>query len=242
MFRRLLVRAMRTLPPLVLGLLASVPPAAGHDVAFGHILRQNGQVIQHAFMGHAYGSIHVPIQAPSDQIDITFLDADSLEVTFGNPYTLRWVVIDTTVVQFQQVDDWSFVLTGGPAAGSTQLFLRIWEVDHAGYTSPGNPVIVENLIGIADGGVPERQALLQPPAPNPSRADILLKYELGVPGQVDLRIFDVTGRLVDILVHGQTAPGMHTARWDASQQPAGVYFVELATPGHVERRKVVRVE
>jgi hypothetical protein len=217
-------------------------PAAvrAHEAAVGHILRQNGEVIEHAFMGQVYGDIRVSVATVSDPIEVTFLDEDSLEVTFGNPYELRWVMIDTTVARYQPAGAWSFVLHGGPNPGTTQLFLRLWDVDHSAYTSPPNPVVVENRIGIAPGEAPAGEPFrLLPVVPNPFNPSTLVRYEVSTPSWIHLRVFDAQGRAVATLMRGQVPAGRHAVRWDAASRPSGVYFVELAGPGRSETRKIV---
>jgi hypothetical protein len=46
------------------------------------------------------------------------------------------------------------------------------------------------------------------------------------------------------VIHGDLTAGPHTAAWDGSdeqgvRQPAGVYFVEVATPQHRARVRAV---
>ena len=50
-----------------------------------------------------------------------------------------------------------------------------------------------------------------------------------------VRIFNVAGRLVRTAVEADLDPGPHVAVWDGRDehgflQPAGVYFIEVATP------------
>jgi hypothetical protein len=207
----------------------------------GHILRQDGEVIEHAFMGNVYGDIRLPAQSTSDLIDITFLDEDSLEVTVGDPFTLRWVVIDTMVVRFEQMGAWSFVLHGGQVPGTTQLFLRLWDVDHSAYTSPANPVIIEEPIGIAEPvAVPSHApVLLLPIVPNPVGPLARIGYELREPMSMTLRILDVNGRVLDLLADGHFPPGEHVLHWSSAGRPNGNYFVEMTTPLGRETRKLV---
>jgi hypothetical protein len=58
---------------------------------------------------------------------------------------------------------------------------------------------------------------------------------------VTLRVYDILGREVAILVDGVKAPGTFTARWDASGLPGGVYFYRLTGPGVNETRKKVLI-
>jgi hypothetical protein len=61
-------------------------------------------------------------------------------------------------------------------------------------------------------------------------------------GDVQLELFDVTGRNVRTLAAGKLAAGEHT-RWDGQTQghdvKAGVYFVRLRTPSRTFHSRVV---
>ena len=63
---------------------------------------------------------------------------------------------------------------------------------------------------------------------NPSHGSTSLHYYLPDPMEVDLRVFDVSGRTVAVLESGLLASGDHHATWNAHGAPAGVYFARLA--------------
>jgi hypothetical protein len=70
-------------------------------------------------------------------------------------------------------------------------------------------------------------------APNPFRPATEILFELAGPSRVELRIFDVSGRLVRRLVSGEVLPGgPRRVRWDGLDESgarlrAGVYFYRL---------------
>ena len=62
---------------------------------------------------------------------------------------------------------------------------------------------------------------------------------------VSLRIFDVSGRLIRVLVEGSKSGGRHAAAWDgrdAFDTPVapGVYFARLRSGRAIAARKIVR--
>ena len=56
---------------------------------------------------------------------------------------------------------------------------------------------------------------------------------------VSLKVYDATGRVVSTLVNGKVDAGTHTANWDATDAPAGVYFYRLNSEEFSETRKMV---
>ena len=63
-------------------------------------------------------------------------------------------------------------------------------------------------------------------------------------GDADLAVFDVTGRRVATLFHGEAEPGPHSATWDGrssdgSLAPSGVYRCVLQTAAGRQARSLV---
>jgi len=71
------------------------------------------------------------------------------------------------------------------------------------------------------------------PTPNPFEHSMRLAYAVSRSDeQVDIRIYDVAGRMVKSLVNGYEAPGVHVATWDGRGENGGrmtnaVYFVRI---------------
>ena len=82
------------------------------------------------------------------------------------------------------------------------------------------------------------------PYPNPFNNRTTISFKLQAASEVELKVFDVTGREVESLVTGHWSPGEHSVVWDASKQTSGVYFVRLAFDGGqlTEVRKVMLVK
>ena len=56
----------------------------------------------------------------------------------------------------------------------------------------------------------------------------MIRFELPRSGEVQLRVFDVTGRRVDDLVAGRMEAGVHSLTWHpAKSLPSGAYFLRL---------------
>jgi hypothetical protein len=82
------------------------------------------------------------------------------------------------------------------------------------------------------------------PTPNPIAEASAIRFEIPGDVDVDLRVFDVAGRTVRVLVRAGLPAGDHTARWngardDGSRAPAGVYFVRLRAGAAEATRTVV---
>jgi hypothetical protein len=65
----------------------------------------------------------------------------------------------------------------------------------------------------------------------------------GGPGQADVALYDIQGRLVKRLAQGSLAPGMHMARWDGRDQHGepvrdGVYYLRSRSGGETHQVKI----
>ena len=66
--------------------------------------------------------------------------------------------------------------------------------------------------------------------PNPAGASVRFTYTLAAPADVRLAVFDALGREVAVVAAGAQRAGTHSASFDASALPPGVYVVRLVTP------------
>lgn len=78
--------------------------------------------------------------------------------------------------------------------------------------------------------------------PNPFNPETAISFQLSAVSSVDLRIFDVLGREVAVLVHERMEAGSHRVVWDASHQPSGVYLCRIVAGEFVQTRKMVLVK
>lgn len=77
--------------------------------------------------------------------------------------------------------------------------------------------------------------------PNPFNPSTEIRFEVPVSGFVSLKVYDVLGRIVEILVDEIQDAGYKVVRWDASAIPSGVYFYELTAGEFVAMSKMVLV-
>jgi len=63
--------------------------------------------------------------------------------------------------------------------------------------------------------------------PNPFNSSTVISFSLPHTSEVDLRIYDVTGRMVRTMAQGKMSAGEHELRLEAGALPSGVYFVKV---------------
>ena len=77
--------------------------------------------------------------------------------------------------------------------------------------------------------------------PNPVTTSTSIPFTLDKPDFVSLKIYDLLGKEVAVLLQEDRIAGSHTATWDASGLPRDVYFAVLRTGAGTECRRMVLV-
>lgn len=86
--------------------------------------------------------------------------------------------------------------------------------------------------------VPSKYALLQN-YPNPFNPSTTIRFDVAKSGFVKISVFDVTGKLVEVLGAENLRPGQYEVKWDASKYSSGIYFYSIATDNFVETKKMI---
>jgi len=63
--------------------------------------------------------------------------------------------------------------------------------------------------------------------PNPFNPSTIIKFSLSKAGLVKLRIYDILGKEVKVLINGFIDRGEHAVNFDAGELPSGVYFYQI---------------
>lgn len=149
---------------------------------------------------------------------------------------------------------WTQLLPAGTAPSARYGSAGVYDGDRdrmivfAGFdTAVRNDIwAIEDLSGTTTGiAAPAAIKLtLHPNHPNPFNPLTTIRFEVSTPTQVQLRVYDIRGRLVRTLVHGVRGAGPHEARWDGRDDAgvsvsSGVYLYRLDARGGTRSRKMV---
>jgi hypothetical protein len=77
--------------------------------------------------------------------------------------------------------------------------------------------------------------------PNPFNPITTIEYTLPRTSVVSLKVSDLLGREVAILIHGRQPAGKHLVRWDASGCASGIYFYTLRGEDFVSTKKLLLI-
>ena len=78
--------------------------------------------------------------------------------------------------------------------------------------------------------------------PNPFNPSTTIGYEIDRAGDVLLRVYNVIGQQVAVLVDGPQPAGSHSAVFDASSLPSGTYFYVLESDGRLETKAMMLIK
>ncbi|MFL2982832.1 MAG: T9SS type A sorting domain-containing protein [Candidatus Neomarinimicrobiota bacterium] len=73
------------------------------------------------------------------------------------------------------------------------------------------------------------EMILYPPYPNPFNPITTIQFEIPQNDDVKIKIYNLTGRVIERFVNKKIKSGYNTIHWNASSQSTGIYFFELTT-------------
>ncbi len=75
--------------------------------------------------------------------------------------------------------------------------------------------------------------------PNPFNPTTTIKFALAKPSKVSVIVYDLTGRIIDILINQQLEPGNYEYLLNAENYSSGIYFYRLNTDYFTDTKKMV---
>lgn len=165
----------------------------------------------------------------------------SLTINTGD--IVKWTNISGT--HNVRANDNSFY--SGPAAPAP------WEFTHT-FTTAGNfpyycephqsmgmtgTIIVQNPAGVGDEEMLVDQFELEQNYPNPFNPSTRINYSVPSASFVRLKVYDILGNEVTILVNEEKPAGEYQLEFDASELTGGVYFYQLTSNSFVDTKKMI---
>lgn len=107
--------------------------------------------------------------------------------------------------------------------------------------SPGTDDLVTTSTDAGPVSIPDHISLYQN-YPNPFNPSTMINFQLVAESKVSLKVFDILGREVAILVNGKKSAGLHRVTFDASGLSSGIYFYILQDGTNTRSRKMVLIK
>jgi hypothetical protein len=149
--------------------------------------------------------------------------------------------------------DWSVVgIGGGDMTGAYKCGSTVGQTAAGPMTGSSCWALIgfwqtEGQTGVREAQWSSGQVLktrLYAPQPNPFRTHLAVRYSLAAEGRVELRVHDLTGRVVRTLADGMMRAGRYSLRWNGGDDRGrelarGVYFCRFTAGNYRATEKVV---
>ena len=124
----------------------------------------------------------------------------------------------------------------------TAGFLPMGYVSDSLVVHPGDTNVNMNLtmtgVEQTNSNVPKKFSLSQN-YPNPFNPSTMISYELPRAGMVTLKVFNILGQEVKVLVNKFESAGKYNVQFNASELESGVYFYQFKEGNHLSTRKMI---
>jgi hypothetical protein len=170
-------------------------------------------------------------------------DADTLEITLGSE-------VDTLVIPGNEYSWYEQNI----ASRTDTMHLKIRRISAGGFV-PVARVIVrqrssEGLFMSKGKPMPGPEKIvfcLFQPEPNPFTNQATIRFAVPYETNVSLKVYDITGRLVNTLLQGKVTPGVHSLSWEGKDNigrkcSSGVYFVRFMAADYKASKKMVMIK
>ena len=165
-------------------------------------------------------------------------NSSGLTVGFSNltmplePGTHDLFRVNCTVSTDAQLNDEIAVFT------NIIILLDIWGNNGVPYVNGDGTVLINGVLSNDNSNQFPTEFSLNQIYPNPFNPVTKIHFSIKTFGNATLKIFDLTGRLVETLINQNMDPGFHQIRWKPTNIPSGLYFLELRSGNFREIQKI----
>ena len=104
----------------------------------------------------------------------------------------------------------------------------------------GQFIVEGESVGIDNSITLPNDFVLFPAYPNPFNPTTTIRFKLVKSQQnASLRIYDISGRLVETLLNEKLIAGEHEIKWNGGNNPSGVYFISFETGEFFSNQKII---
>ena len=88
---------------------------------------------------------------------------------------------------------------------------------------------------------PDELSIIQN-SPNPFNPTTRITYGLPVNSDVQIIVYDISGKQIQSLLNDFQSPGYHSINWDAASYPSGMYFAEIKAGKYKHIKKLMLIK
>jgi hypothetical protein len=98
-----------------------------------------------------------------------------------------------------------------------------------------------SITSISNNNLTDKYSLSQN-YPNPFNPVTIIKFRIKDSRFVTLKIYDITGKEVEILVNEKKSPGVYEVTFDGGKLSSGVYFYKLISGDFSETKRMIMIK
>ena len=125
----------------------------------------------------------------------------------------------------------------------TILVIVVPETEHL-FIAEGDFTISEVIVANVNGNIEVAMDIptefsVSDAYPNPFNPVTSLNITLPSEMMVNVKVYSVTGQVIDVIASGRMVSGYHTLAWDASDLSTGMYFIRTEAGKNISTQKVM---
>ena len=168
----------------------------------------------------------------------TSYNIDNVKLEFTLDNGMGWSTIEDSV---QSTGTYNWLVPNFP---SVQSLIKISDVNDSSINDQSDFVFtIRDVTGVDDKEIPKSYALLEN-YPNPFNPYTIIRYQIPEKSFITLKVYDVLGNEVAILVNEEKAAGSYEVEFNshsgiARNLPSGVYFYQFQAGDFIQTKKMV---
>ena len=111
------------------------------------------------------------------------------------------------------------------------VFYRVKQVNTDG------TIVYSSLVKIGQGVMED--IILGQNYPNPFNPATIIEFEILQDAEVEVVVYNLTGKEIDVLHHGFLSSGIYKFDFDGSELPSGIYLYKVSTPQFTQTKKMI---
>jgi endonuclease I len=153
--------------------------------------------------------------------------------SIGTPTSIQWGV---------NFDVSKISLSVSSLTSGTTYSIQLKNLKSINIVAMNDTTIIVKTSGVSSVGETQVQPklfMLIQNYPNPFNPSTVISYQLSASSTIKLKVFDLLGREIAVLVNGKQEAGNYTVQFDAKNLSGGMYFYHLQAGSFVETKKMI---
>lgn len=155
-------------------------------------------------------------------------------------YKIGYSPIYSTLLMSSSND--TFTVTIPPIPSGQKIFAYVVANDTWGNRMHSNIVTYSTVTDVKNSIERNYSFQLLQNYPNPFNPVTTIPYQIAKAGNVTLKVYDVLGREIAVVVNEYQSAGNYSKQWNASKTASGLYYYQLKSGEYTETKKLLLIK